>query len=228
MLKDNYVDYSNVLKKEEPIYNFIKYTPSFVSSITEDNDGWVNRNFYSYTNQNYNNVPKEMSEMDLEKIEYFFKNHVPKDGLFVEIGVWRNPNSVDKVSTKLIFELKDDNCSYLGIDIEDRPHILNMKPNVYFLKTDSADYNRIKDYIDINIKKEIDFLFIDGLHSVEQVKKELELVNLVKKGGVIGFHDISVHAGPNMWMEAFDPSMFDIYKFRANDDWGIGFIVKKF
>jgi hypothetical protein len=51
---------------------------------------------------------------------------------------------------------------------------------------------------------------------------------LVKKGGVIGFHDISPHAGPNMWMEAFDPMMFDIYKFRDTVDWGIGFLIKKF
>ena len=227
MLLDNYVNYNSILKKEPPIYNFILYTPTF-NFITEDNDGWINRDFYHKTNQIYNDVPKEMSQMNLEKIEYFFKNHVPEDGLFVEIGVWRNPNNNDKVSTQVIFDVKNDKCTYLGIDIEDRPHILNKKSNVHFLQTDSANYNIIKEYIDTNIKKEIDFLFIDGLHSVEQVKKELALINLVKKNGVIGFHDISVHAGPNMWIDAFDPDMFDIYKFRENNDWGIGFIVKKF
>lgn len=227
MLKDNYVNYMSVLKKGPPIYDFTLYTPSF-NIITEDNDGWIYRDFYNLTNQNYNNVPEEMSKMNLEKIEYFLKTHVPSNGLIMEIGVWRNSNNKNKVSTQVMFEIKADTCSYLGIDIEDRPHILNMKPNIHFIKTDSANYDLIKNYIDTNIKKGIDFLFIDGLHSVEQVKKELKLINLVNKGGVIGFHDISVHAGPNMWMDAFDPKMFDIYKFRANDDWGIGFIVKKF
>jgi len=227
MLPNNHVNYASVLKKDPSIYNFTLYTPNF-NFQTEDNDGWIDRNFYYKINQNYNIVPKEMSDMNLEKIEYFFKKHVPADGFFVEIGVWRNPNNKDKVSTQVIFDIKNDNCTYLGIDIEERPHILNKKPNVHFLQTDSAEFNKIKEYIDNNIKKKIDFVFIDGLHSVEQVKKELALVNLVKKGGVIGFHDISVHAGPNMWIEAFDSNMFDIYKFRENNDWGIGFIVKKF
>jgi hypothetical protein len=227
MLRNNYVNYSSILRKDPPIYDFTLYTPNF-NFETEDNDGWIDRTFYTVTDQDCNEVPKEMSDMDLEKLEIFFKKHVPEDGLFVEIGVWRNPNNKDIVSTQVIFDIKHDNCSYLGIDIENRPHILNKKPNVHFLQSDSADYNKIKNYIDTNIKKEIDFLFIDGLHSVEQVKKELALVNLVKKGGVIGFHDISVHAGPNMWIEAFDPEKFDIYKFRNNNDWGVGFIVKKF
>lgn len=227
MLCDNYVNYTSVLRKDPPVYDFTLYTPTF-NFETEDNDGWIDTNFYAMTNQKHNHVPKEMSEMNLEKIEYFFKNYVPEDGLFVEIGVWRNPDSKDMVSTQLVFDIKHNNCSYLGIDIEDRPHILNKKPNVHFLQTDSSDFNNIKNYIDNNIKKEIDFLFIDGLHSVEQVKKELALINLVKKGGIIAFHDISVHAGPNMWIDAFDPTMFNIYKFRENNDWGIGFILKKF
>ena len=104
MLQNNYVNYESVLNKLEPVYNFTLYTPSF-NFETEDNDGWIERSFYSNTHQIYNNVPKEMSKMDLEKIEYFFRNHVPENGFFVEIGVWRNPNNPDKVSTQLVFDI---------------------------------------------------------------------------------------------------------------------------
>lgn len=40
----------------------------------------------------------------------------------------------------------------------------------------------------------LDFLFIDGDHTYEGVKKDFELyAPLVRKGGVIAFHDIAVH-----------------------------------
>jgi len=225
-LFNNYIDYSIVLKKEDPIYNFTLYTPTY-SIPTKDVDGFI-WNDLIITEEHNNHVPYEMTHMNIKQLYSVLKNYVSSDGLIVEIGVWRDPNSPNPVSSSLFIYEKNDICSYLGIDIEDRSYILNLKPNIHFLQTDSSNFDIIKNYIDTNIKKEIDFLFIDGLHTVEQVKKELALINLVKKGGVIGFHDISAHAGPNMWMEAFDPMMFDIYKFRDTVDWGIGFLIKKF
>ncbi len=42
--------------------------------------------------------------------------------------------------------------------------------------------------------RQIDFLFIDGDHSYEGVKKDYELYSpFVRKGGIIAFHDIAVH-----------------------------------
>lgn len=43
--------------------------------------------------------------------------------------------------------------------------------------------------------KEIDFLFIDGDHTYQGVKKDFEMYNsLVKKNGIIAFHDIAVQS----------------------------------
>ena len=226
-MKENYCDYSSILKKDPPVYDFCLYTPAF-SIQTRDSDGWVDDNFYNMTKQSHNRVSKEMSDMNLERLEEFFRKTVPDGGLIMEIGVWRVPNSPFKTSTQLFLDLKTKNTQFVGVDIEPRPHVLSYTENVFMLQIDSANTKAIQGILEMQMKKPIDFLFIDGLHSVEQVKKELALIPLVRKGGVIGFHDISFHAGPNLWMDAFDPEKFDIYKFRADDDWGIGFLVKKF
>lgn len=226
-MKDNYIDYTPILRRDPPKYDFCLYTPAFAIP-THDDDGWIRQDYYQLTNQTRNPVSKEMSEMDLEKLEEFFKQSVGENGLVVEIGVWRNPHSSEKTSTQLFLELKSDTTDYLGIDIEPRPHVQGRKPNTTTLVMDSGRTDILKPYIQNTYNKPIDFLFIDGEHSVEQVKKELDLIYLVKKGGVIAFHDISCHAGPNLWIDAFDPAKFTIHKFRRDDDWGIGFLVKNF
>jgi hypothetical protein len=226
-LKDNFADYSSILKQEPPIYDFCLYTPTFSEPVF-DEDGWLRNNFYTRTNQYANHVPTEVSNMNLSALDFFRGLCVPDNGLIVEIGVWRDPNSTTMTSTQLFLEKKKDTTHYLGIDIQDRPHVRNYRPNCEILVMDSGNTPFISRYIQEKYQKPIDFLFIDGLHSLEQVQKELALIYSVKKGGVIGFHDISFHCGPNMWMQAFDPAKFEIHKFRDTNDWGVGFLVKKF
>lgn len=225
-LEKNHVDYSTILKKEPALYDFVTYTPSFNESVF-DEDGWLRNDFYQRTGQNPNYVPVEVSDMNLSVLDHF-SNTVPENGLIVEIGVWRDPHSQTKTSTQLFLEKKKDSTHYLGIDIHDRPHVKNYRPNCDVLQIDSGNTTFLKNYIRSIYNKEIDLLFIDGLHSLEQVKKEIALIELVRKGGIIGFHDISAHCGPNMWIEAFDPEKFEIHKFHRDHDWGIGILVKKF
>jgi cephalosporin hydroxylase len=78
---------------------------------------------------------------------------------------------------------------------------------------------------------EVDFLFIDGDHSYEGVKKDFELYSpLVRKGGVIAFHDIIPNPNygdiqvPQFWNEIKTkyPSREII---KNKDQFGIGVIV---
>jgi predicted O-methyltransferase YrrM len=71
----------------------------------------------------------------------------------------------------------------------------------------------------------IDFLFIDGDHSYEGVKKDFEIYGqLVKQGGVIAFHDIVdgneefVGGVPRFWKEIKDKYRHD----ELVEDWGQG------
>ena len=145
-LKDNYINYSSILKKDPPIYDFCLYTPSFTEPVV-DEDGWLQNNFYSRTNQYYNDVPVEISDFDIHYLRNFMNLSVKDDGLIVEIGVWRNPNTKSMTSTQFFLETKKDTTQYLGIDIEDRPHVRNYKPNCEILISDSGNTPFISNYI---------------------------------------------------------------------------------
>jgi predicted O-methyltransferase YrrM len=42
--------------------------------------------------------------------------------------------------------------------------------------------------------EKVDFLFVDGDHTYEGVKRDFEMYSpLVRKGGIIAFHDICLH-----------------------------------
>lgn len=65
---------------------------------------------------------------------------------------------------------------------------------ISLIRADSHDqktFIKIKGILD---KKKIDFLFIDGDHTYEGVKKDFEMYSqLVNETGIIAFHDIAVH-----------------------------------
>ncbi|PIS15878.1 methyltransferase [Candidatus Roizmanbacteria bacterium CG09_land_8_20_14_0_10_41_9] len=65
------------------------------------------------------------------------------------------------------------------------------KQKIYLLRADShklMTFNKLKQLLD---KQLVDFLFIDGDHSAKGVMKDFKMYSgLVKKGGLIAFHDI--------------------------------------
>ena len=216
-------DYSQWIQKKPYIYSFTLYTPTLNKAL--DKEEFLNITVEDYIKLDTfaKSVPKEMSDMNLSKVREFFGRLV-SPRLVVEIGVMRNPGIQN--TTQTVLEMKPDTCAYVGIDIEDRSYVKEYGTNIYTLQIDSADTSTIKEYLS-RFNTPIDYLFIDGLHSIYQVGKEIDLISLVRRGGVIGFHDISLHTGPNAWMDAFDPDKFEIYKFHAEGDWGIGFLVMK-
>jgi predicted O-methyltransferase YrrM len=56
----------------------------------------------------------------------------------------------------------------------------------------------VVDAVATQLNDEVDFMFIDGDHTYEGVKKDWELYSpMVRKGGVIAFHDI-IEARPHI------------------------------
>ena len=65
---------------------------------------------------------------------------------------------------------------------------------LYLLRENSHSASALEHVKEIIGTAPIDFLFIDGDHTYEGVKKDFEMYSLlVKEGGIIAFHDIAEH-----------------------------------
>lgn len=139
--------------------------------------------------------------------------------LFVEIGT---AISWEKSSTETFIKCKSEDTTFYTIDIiyrECPEKDLNLK-NTHFIKSPSVDES-IKSRIGSH---KIDILFIDGDHSVDMVFKEYSFyLPHMKKDGIIVLHDITVHPGPFLFMEAVDENVYR-KEILHEDDLGLGIV----
>jgi len=180
----------------------------------------------------------EFSEHNAKALLDKFLKVKDKTNTIVEIGVARlkrNQYSAEtgliektedipfeESSTSIFLNNKNPFTKYLGIDIEDKLDLELMGPNIYTLKSKSENYKIVSNkFQEVGIEQ-IDFLFIDGWHSINQVIDELWYLQFMKPGGIIGFHDVNHHPGPKAVLEALNPNLFRITNCQT-PDWGIAF-----
>jgi predicted O-methyltransferase YrrM len=92
---------------------------------------------------------------------------------------------------------------------------------------DAATVDRVRDVL---CAREVDFLFIDGDHSYEGVRRDFELyAPLVRAGGLVGFHDVSRRSTPHtegvarLWsMIKANHETQECVADRGDDGYGIG------
>jgi cephalosporin hydroxylase len=82
------------------------------------------------------------------------------------------------------------------------------RQKIYLIKRDSHNPQTLEEVKKILSGEKVDFLFIDGDHAYEGVKRDFEMYSpLVSKGGIIAFHDIllippeKVGGVPKFWNE---------------------------
>lgn len=104
---------------------------------------------------------------------------------------------------------------------------------LYLLRKDSHQQETLEEVKKILNGNKLDFLFIDGDHTYKGVKKDFEMYSpLVRKGGIIAFHDIVCHSlvpmevqVEKLWKEI--KNIFPLKELikSPNQDWaGIGVI----
>lgn len=147
-----------------------------------------------------------------------------------EIGVYLADNSLSILKTLNIDKL------YLIDPFEEKLEYNYHKNNYNISKDKLKDFSNKITFLHkyssdaINDVPMLDFCYIDGAHTYEAVKKDIELYwNKVKPGGIIGGHDIVSGGVPGFGVipavtqfVVANKLEYDLYIFR--DDW---FIIKR-
>jgi len=173
---------------------------------------------------------KEFSMCNQASLTEEFTKVKDQTKVIVEIGVSRITynQTYDQTSTSIFLRHKNPETLYLGIDIDDKTFLQGLERNVFTLQSKSEYYERVKAKLDSLRITQIDFLFVDGWHSINQVIDELWYVDFMKSGGVIGFHDTNYHPGPSRIIKNLNPNIFEVKQLcQQQDDWGIGFATIK-
>jgi hypothetical protein len=144
---------------------------------------------------------------------------------FLEIGVHRNQQDS---STGIILENLPKDGIYLGIDLEDKSYLDDHENGIYTLRENSSNYSSVTNKLEsIGITK-LDFIFIDGWHSINQVCQDWEYVNLLRPGGVVAFHDVTYHMGPSNFIRNLDKSKWVVNENLCPQDYGLGYCYRLF
>lgn len=145
----------------------------------------------------------------------------------LEIGVCRNGEGS---FTHVFLKHKRPETVYIGVDINDKSFLDNPAQNIFTIQSDSSNYNKIIEFCNSKKIEELDFIFIDGWHSINQVLRDWEYTNILSDKGIVGFHDTAYHFGPKRFIENLNSSLWHTIPNACNhteDDYGIGFAWKK-
>lgn len=146
----------------------------------------------------------------------------PAPKFFLEIGVNRNGGGS---STHTIIKNTPSDGLFLGVDIVQKEAA--PANNFYFLKEDSRNYNVVVDHLSSLGVTYLDFIHIDAIHSINQVLHDWEYTRLLRKGGVVGFHDVTAHPGPHSFIRALNTDKWSVVENVCPHDYGFGYCILK-
>lgn len=141
----------------------------------------------------------------------------------LEIGVNRNKEAS---STQTFLAEKSDQCTYLGIDIEDKSFLNDSVKKINTLKIDSSKTDVILNHLQSLGVDTLDFLFIDGWHSINQVLSDWEFTKILRRGGVVAFHDTTAHPGPHYFLKHLRKDRWEVKENICPQDNGFGYAIK--
>jgi hypothetical protein len=214
-------DILKLIKKHDTDIPYgLKWRPSLEPEISDDVD-WINPSRGNWTRH----WSPENNDALLEA--WSLLEQPPR--LIVEIGVHRPEQSDNgNSSTKTLLSLKPDDCMYIGIDLDDRSFLNNIGKNIFTIRNSSSNYEEVYKLMEWYGQTEIDFMFVDGWHSVNQCIRDWKYWEKMSDKALMAFHDTNYHPGPVALLDAVDESIFDIKLFNRNeDDAGVAYVKRK-
>jgi predicted O-methyltransferase YrrM len=171
----------------------------------------------------------DFSKANQSSLLYQFTKIKDQCNCIVEIGVSRSRN-FEETSTSILLNNKNKDCLYLGVDIEDKTYLNSDDSNIHTIQIGSEHISDVLNKLKDLGHTKIDFLFIDGWHSINQVMQEWEYTSILSDHGIVGFHDTAYHPGPYFFINNLDTEKWSTITnqcFNLSDDYGIGFAWKK-
>ena len=171
-----------------------------------------------------------MTVCNMESIKSTFDKVKHTAKCIVEIGVDCNGTPTQMTATRVFLDNKKDDTVYIGVDINDKSYLDDTEKNIYTIKTSSSNIEQVMDFIRSKGVNKIDYLFIDGDHSINQVLIEWEYTQWLADDGIVGFHDTSVHPGPHMFVKYLNRDEWEVIENACSDDdndYGVGFAWRK-
>jgi len=140
-------------------------------------------------------VPQEIETL-LHKVKELDVKNMLEIGSYTGGTLFMFTRMVNPKAKIISLDLPEKNLAtqYVKIQRTLFANFARKEQTVYSLKEDSHLRSSLRKVELILAGKQLDFIFIDGDHSYEGVKKDFELYSpLVRKGGIVAFHDICKH-----------------------------------
>jgi hypothetical protein len=167
---------------------------------------------------------RECTECNKESLVEKFDLVKDRCRSILEIGVCRN--GTDSFVHALLSNKKKETI-YIGVDLDDKTYLDDPENNIFTIQENSSNYEKIIEKCKELGVEEFDFIFIDGLHTVNQLLLDWEYTNYLSDYGIVAFHDTSHHAGPYMFINHIDTEKWQVIVNDCPEDYGIGYVTKK-
>lgn len=144
----------------------------------------------------------------------------------LEIGVHNHYPS----SSECLIRHKPHDSTYFGVDIRttgrddvDKAAVVHDPArHCFFIQCDSSNRTHVQRRMAEQGVRRLDMLFIDGLHSINQVLRDWRYAELLNIGGLAILHDTNYHPGPSQVLKAVDPMYFSETVHFADGGMAVG------
>lgn len=169
-----------------------------------------------------NNI--EVSDCNLDVVEAEIKRLGDRYRACMDIGVARNG---ERSMSHRYISMKPPGATYVGVDLDDKSHLDDPANNVWTLRTDSCEQDRVRSFLRDKGVDKLDLLAIDGYHSIEVTINDWRYADLLSDHGIVIVHDTNHHPGDIALCEAVDRDLFELQRYCTANDSGIAVFRRK-